>query len=36
MYMLAGFAALLIGVCLVFKLGKDDDLQAAARTGDPT
>jgi hypothetical protein len=36
MYMLAGFATLLVGLYLVFKLGKDDDLQAAVRTGDPT
>ena len=36
MYMLAGFTALLVGVCLVFRLGKDDHLRAAVSTGDPT
>lgn len=36
MYMLAGFRALLAGVYLVFRLGKDDDLQAAVSSGDPT
>lgn len=36
MYMLAGFAALLVGVYLVFRLGKDDNAPAAVSSGDPT
>jgi len=36
MYMLAGFASLLVGVYLVFRLGRNDNASAATRTGDPT
>ena len=36
MYMLAGFASLLVGVYLVFRLGRHDDTATATTTGDPT
>lgn len=36
MYLLTGFAVLLVGVYLVFKQDKVDHSTAAIRAGDPT